>query len=110
MIKGSIDYGVFIRYISKKQYEAIGSPLLTKQEKKTVYYIFLQYESWKAQTNSYDFLDVVNHVLSCKNSLKNMLSKFEYLIIDEVQDLQPKTIKLLMMQTCDRVIFAGDTA
>ena len=110
VIKGSIDFGVFIRYISKKQYETIGSPLLTKQEKKTVYYIFLQYESWKAQTNSYDFLDVVNHVLSCSNSLKNMLNKFEYLIVDEVQDLQPKTIKLLMMQTCDRVIFAGDTA
>ena len=65
---------------------------------------------WKAQTNSYDFLDVVNHVLGARNSTRNILNKFEYLIVDEVQDLQPKTIKLLMMQTMDKVIFAGDTA
>ena len=65
---------------------------------------------WKAQTNSYDFLDVVNHVLGARHAANLQYNKFEYLIVDEVQDLQPKTIKLLMMQTCDKVIFAGDTA
>ena len=68
VIKGSIDFGVFIRHLSKKQYETAGSPLLDKKEKKTIYYIFLQYEMWKAQTNSYDFLDVVNHVLGARHA------------------------------------------
>ena len=36
--------------------------------------------------------------------------KFDYLIIDEVQDLYPKTIKLLLTNAKYKVVFAGDTA
>ena len=48
VIKGSIDAGVFVKHLSKRQYESYGSILLDRKEKKTVYYIFLQYEIWKA--------------------------------------------------------------
>ena len=36
--------------------------------------------------------------------------KFDYIIIDEVQDLYPKTIKLLLRNAKYKVVFAGDTA
>ena len=71
---------------------------------------------------AFDFLDVVNHVL-----VQNFLNPrwyggynsgnrygipdyFDYLIIDEVQDLYPKTIKLLLQHDKYKVVFAGDTA
>ena len=110
VIKGSIEYGIYIKHLSKRQYLAAGSSLLTPKERKTIYYIYLQYEMWKVHTDSYDFLDVVNHVLHNTGYNLNPTDKFEYLIVDEVQDLQPKTIKLLMMHTGFKVIFAGDTA
>ena len=34
----------------------------------------------------------------------------DFLIIDEVQDLQPMTIELLLRMSKYRVVFAGDTA
>ena len=83
VIKGSIDAGIFVKHLSKKQYESLGSILLDRKEKKTVYYIFLQYEIWKYRTNSYDFLDVVNHVLA-SGYRGSSINKFEYLIVDEV--------------------------
>ena len=36
--------------------------------------------------------------------------KIDYLVIDEVQDLYPKTVKLLLEHTQYKVVFAGDTA
>ena len=41
VIKGSIDYGIYVKHLSKKQYEVSGSSLLTRKEKKTIYYIYL---------------------------------------------------------------------
>lgn len=78
-----------------------GSQLITQKERQTLYYIFLKYEEWKVSSRAFDFLDVVNHVLhhggeSYYSSSFDYSSKFDYLIIDEVQDLYPKTIKLLL--------------
>ena len=39
-----------------------------------------------------------------------MLDRSTHLIIDEVQDLYPKTIKLLLQHAKYKVVFAGDTA
>jgi hypothetical protein len=44
--------------------KAKGSEFLTIAEKYEIYFIFLQYEKWKATMNAYDFMDVVNHVHS----------------------------------------------
>ena len=63
---------------------------------------------------AFDFLDVVNHIMfemvtfDRKSLMK--CQKMDYLIIDEVQDLYPKTAQLLLQQTRYKVVFAGDTA
>jgi superfamily I DNA and RNA helicase len=36
--------------------------------------------------------------------------KYDYLLVDEVQDLPPKAIKLLLECASENVFFAGDTA
>ena len=88
-----------------------GSVTLSLKEKSTLYYLFLKYEEWKLNVRAFDFLDVVNHVLYEMGSNGGSQSKkIDYLIIDEVQDLYPKTVKLLLEQTRYKVVFAGDTA
>ena len=42
--------------------------------------------------------------------LHQQRKKIDYLIVDEVQDLYPKTVKLLLNQTLYKVVFAGDSA
>jgi superfamily I DNA and RNA helicase len=34
----------------------------------------------------------------------------DYLMVDEVQDLTPKTLQLFLKLTSEKVYFAGDTA
>ena len=80
-------------------------------EKKAIYYIFLEYEKWKAEQRAYDFMDVVNHIqkrLWYGEAMKRM--KMDYLMVDEVQDLTPKTLQILLKLTSHNVFFAGDTA
>lgn len=36
--------------------------------------------------------------------------RMDFLMVDEVQDLTPKTLKLLLSLTNQNVYFAGDTA
>ena len=48
-----------------------GSPLINIKEKKTLYYLFLKYEDWKISVKSFDFLDVVSHILSQKHTYQN---------------------------------------
>lgn len=130
VIKGSIyeSRTIYSTYLNLKEYLRHGSPLINHKEKKTLYYLFLKYEDWKIQVKSFDFLDVVSHILSNKYTTQNRRQydfknnrwlnyhshgigkTFDYLIVDEVQDLYPKTIKLLLDHTRYKVVFAGDTA
>jgi superfamily I DNA/RNA helicase len=56
-------------------------------------------------------MDVVNHLqkrLWYGDTLKRM--SIDYLMVDEVQDLTPKTLQTLLRLTSHKVFFAGDTA
>ena len=123
VIKGGIAHKnqLHQKYFSRKQYLSRYSDVLTKKEKSTIYYIFLKYEEWKLNSRAFDFLDVVNHVMihtshsysntySDNYQLSSKFNAFDFLIIDEVQDLYPKTIKLLLSFAKYKVVFAGDTA
>ena len=66
LIKGSLHqrYELAKSYLTRYEYQKHGSALLSKKEKSTIYYIFLKYEEWKINTRAFDFLDVVNHVMT----------------------------------------------
>jgi superfamily I DNA/RNA helicase len=71
----------------------------------------LKYEKWKSQNNSYDMMDLVGHLMKSGSGYYSKSSlKMDYLMVDEVQDLTPKTLQLLIRLTRHKVFFAGDTA
>ena len=114
IIKGGIEEE-YQNFLSNRMYRKWGSKWLSEKEKNTIYYIFLQYEQWKLNLHAFDFLDVVSHVLKQVQRQGILLTKKDdfdtnFLIIDEVQDLYPKTIRLLLRASQAKVIFAGDTA
>lgn len=62
-------------------------------------------------------MDVVQHVWSNRyHGYNHYYSRYggrnsiDYLLVDEVQDLPPKPIRLLLYFTTKNVFFAGDTA
>lgn len=122
VIKGSLrkDGRVHQKFLSRREYSQLGSHWLDRKELNTLYYIFLQYEEWKTNVRAFDFLDVVSHVLSHVCGADGnwqwgyggykVTNSADFLIIDEVQDLYPKTIQLLLSVSRYRVVFAGDTA
>ena len=81
-------------------------------ERKTVYWIFLEYEKWKKEANAFDLMDLVHHIYSSGKTNQRYYNdmRINYLMIDEVQDLTPKTLQLFLKLTNERVFFAGDTA
>lgn len=57
-------------------------------------------------------MDLVHHINSSGKLNQRYYNdmRINYLMIDEVQDLTPKTLQLLLKITNERVFFAGDTA
>lgn len=117
VIKGGLqtDWFSYIRrgnssIMSKAKYMKIKSSMdyLSNNEKVQVYYLYVKYEHWKMQNNMYDFMDVVKHVFY--HFPIHSKTKIDYLVVDEVQDLTPLTIQLLVTATNKNVFFCGDTA
>ncbi len=68
-------------YISK-----YASPFLSDLERKTVYWIFLEYEKWKKETNAFDLMDLVHHINTSSKTNQRYYTdmRINYLMIDEV--------------------------
>jgi superfamily I DNA/RNA helicase len=117
VIKGGLqtDWWSYIRHgscsvVSKTRYLRMKSSMdyLDAKERLQIYWIYVKYEKWKNAHNYYDFMDVVRHVFYHFPSYRK--TKIDYLIVDEVQDLTPLTIQLLVTIVNKNVFFCGDTA
>jgi superfamily I DNA/RNA helicase len=117
VIKGGLqtDWFAYIRrgnysVMSKRNYMKLKSSMdyLSDKERLQIYWLYIKYESWKNWHNLYDFMDVVKHVFC--NFPMHFKTKVDYLVVDEVQDLTPLTIQLLVSVTNKNVFFCGDTA
>lgn len=64
VIKGGMQSCYFYQgYLPKREYVfKEGSYFLNYNEKRLIYFIFLEYERWKSEQNAYDFMDVINHL------------------------------------------------
>ncbi len=101
------------QWLSRDHYlesAASKNTMIAEKNKRWIYDIFLDYEGWKDQQGGYDFMDVVNHVLKQIHNFGYNGTPIHFLMIDEVQDLSPATLFLLMKVTEQGVFFAGDTA
>jgi hypothetical protein len=66
---------------------------------KTVYKIFDSYEQWCIQNDCYDSADIVNHILSQIKWNGYHGPPIHFIMCDEVQDLPPSTLYLLLRIT-----------
>ena len=117
VIKGGISaihntkYNYYEDIISWEAYKKMESPMedsISLDEKHRIYLLYMKYEKWKKKHYYYDFMDVVRHVFKFYPHWK--AHNIEYLVVDEVQDLAPLTIQLLLTATKQNVFFCGDTA
>ena len=86
------------------------SPFLSRSEAQTIYYMFLEYERWKNEINGFDLMDLVRYILKSLMSYTTRDLRMDFLMIDEVQDLTPMTLELLLKVVRKKAYFAGDTA
>lgn len=84
--------------------------LLSREEKLGIWELFYEYEKWKVSCRAYDFQDIVNYILSQIKYYGYMGIPIHYMMVDEVQDLAPATITLLIHVTKEKLMFSGDTA
>lgn len=114
VIKGGTESSKFYGGIlpAKQYIMEFGSPTLTRHELQTVYWIFIEYEKWKDEQNAFDLMDLVIHIRKSNKVSSSWYQelRMDYLMIDEVQDLTPATLDLLIRLTRNKVFFAGDTA
>ena len=80
------------------------------KEGAAVYQLFTKYEAWKREIKGFDFMDLVNHVLRELQGISYRSTPIHFMLVDEVQDLTPAALKLLLKVTEQNVYFAGDTA
>ncbi|OMJ83259.1 hypothetical protein SteCoe_15847 [Stentor coeruleus] len=84
--------------------------LLSREEKLEIWELFIEYEKWKVSCRAYDFQDIVNYILSQIKYHGYIGIPIHYMMVDEVQDLTPATITLLIHVTKEKLMFSGDTA
>lgn len=73
--------------------------LLSQSEKDVIYTIYEKYEAWKKEVKGFDFMDLVNHVLRELQGVYYKGTPIHFMLVDEVQDLTPATIRLLLKVT-----------
>ena len=112
-IKGSIrSHGYGYHYIPNHAYREIiqYSELYDEKTIATIYNIFYEYEDWCRRNNCYDMLDIVNHILSQMRWKQYTGIPIHFIMCDEVQDLPPAALFLLLKVTEQNIFFSGDTA
>ena len=112
-IKGSASSWMFGGYyLPRVNYANKGHKvsLLTREEKMEVWDLFILYERWKVQHRAYDFQDIVNYILGQVKYYGYCGVPIHFMMVDEVQDLTPATIALLITVCKEKLMFSGDTA
>lgn len=91
--------------ISLEEYKNLSKKysVLSSSQKEEIYKIALKYEEWKKENNLYD----VNDLAAAGTKIQE---KFDFILVDEVQDLTETEIYFLsnLVKTPENIIFAGD--
>lgn len=84
-------------------------PRLERSQRATIYKIFEKYQSDLKHKygNAMDLEDYALRIIEIIDCMPQDL-KYDYIYVDEVQDLQPMQIKLLTMLAKQQIVFSGD--
>lgn len=82
---------------------------LTKKQRNTIFKIFEEYNN-KLKVDFHKHLDLEDYALEIIKNFEWMDKdyKYDYIFVDEVQDLQPMQIKTLVMLTKKSLVISGD--
>ncbi|ACV62409.1 UvrD/REP helicase [Desulfofarcimen acetoxidans DSM 771] len=102
-------------YVNKKDYlevERTGrshNPRLTKAQRNTIYIVFEEYCRWMEERFHRD-LDMEDYALLLLKNREHIprTMYYDYIFVDEVQDLQPMQIKALVQYTNKSIVLSGD--
>jgi len=112
IIKGSIK-SYLCGYLSKEEYYSLGKKIcpFNLEQRKEIYKIFENYESWKAKNKYFDIQDTVNYLIREVNIelVPQNRKLLDLVFIDEVQDFSINQLYLLYLISRDIKVLAGDT-
>lgn len=99
-------------YLPRHLYQNMGrkASMLSVDEKFAIWDFFIEYERWKNREDAYDMQDVINYLLNQITFYGYQGVPIHYMMVDEVQDLTPATLYLLLNITEKQLFFSGDTA
>ena len=102
-------------FITEEQYfecERAGrgsNPRLTKEQRKTVFYLYTKYHELLKE-KFYDHLDLEDYALELLRYSEDIPDslKYDYIFVDEVQDLQAMQLKALISLHKKSIVVSGD--
>ena len=98
------------KMIDKNMYLSLSSEysIYDKETRNTIYDVCLKYQEWLSENNLYDENDVTRIVLENLNN--NKIDKYDFLLVDEIQDLTEIQIYLMykLVNNPHNILFSGD--
>ncbi|EJT5912895.1 TPA: UvrD-helicase domain-containing protein [Clostridium perfringens] len=96
------------KYFEKDRIGRSKSIRLTRSQRKTIFKIFEEYCE-EQEKKFYRYLDLEDYALKLIQNIDNFDDlKFDYIFVDEVQDLDPMQIKALCLLTNTSIVLSGD--
>jgi len=94
-------------WLSEEEYVSLGvkQSIFSKEERQRIYPLFLRYLSWLKENNWYD-----SNIL-CYNYLQKVKPRYDYIVVDEVQDITNIQLKCILQSlvTPSHFILTGDS-
>ena len=97
------------RYLEIERTGRSKSIRLTRVQRRTIFKIYEEYQK-ELNDKYYKHLDLEDYALKIieNNSILNQNKKFDYVFVDEVQDLDPMQIYALSLLTKQSIVLSGD--
>ncbi|WP_165767871.1 UvrD-helicase domain-containing protein [Virgibacillus indicus] len=98
-------------YFKKERTGRGHSPNVTRKQRPTIFYLFEEYNNFMKTNFKVPLLDMEDYALYLLNELTinpRANFKFDHILVDEFQDLQPMQIKSLVALAKDSITLVGD--
>lgn len=99
------------KYMAKERTGRGNNPSVLIKQRPTIFYLFEKYNEFMRTnfpTLRLDMEDYALHLLNELNNNKRAHFKYDHILVDEFQDLQPMQIKSLVELTKDTITLVGD--
>lgn len=107
-IKGYVSEPILSNMITEKDYLSLKSDIYDLKQKKNIYYIASEYQSYLKRNNYLDDNDLAYEVL--KNCKETKFNGYDYIVCDEFQDLSNKQLLVLitLLKNPQNLMILGD--